>query len=393
MNRLTINRENGNVPKTLEGEDHVSGLVFYTDASLPTVEGDVDKFSETERIKAISTIDRAEAMGITADAADWDIRVLHYQLSEAFRLNDGISLYVGIFKQSEDFTEIKTLQNYSDGRLRQVGVWAGNRELKAEDLTAMQSVADALDKENAPLSVIYSPQVEAVNKLPTGLAKAGLNRVSVVIAQAGSGTGAELYAAEENAEKASVGIIGVVLGVLSAAKVHHAMSWVGGFPTGVTMPAFGDGTLYRSIDKATIEQLDGARYIFLTTYPGIAGSYISDTHTMDEDTSDYAYIEGVRVMDKAVRGIRVYVTPELGGNVYIDAESGKLQPYSCAHLETVAGLALEQMAKDGEISGYSVAVDPEQDVLSTSTIEIVVKIVQAGVTRKINVKIGYTKSL
>ena len=386
MNRLTINRENGNVPKALEGEDHVSGLVFYTEA-LPS------GFSDAERIKAISTIDKAEAMGITADAEAWDIRVLHYQLSEAFRLNAGISLYVGIFEQSEDFTEIKTLQNYSDGRLRQVGIWAGSRALAADDLTAIQAVADALDKENAPLSVIYSPKVTSVNGLPTNLAKAGLNRVSVVIAQAGSGTGAELYADAKNTNKASVGIIGVVLGALSAAKVHQAISWVGGFPTGVTLPAFADGTLYRSVDKAAIEQLDEARYIFLTTYPGIAGSYISDSHTMDEATSDYAYIEAVRVMDKAVRGIRVYVTPELGGNVYIDAESGKLQPYSCAHLETVAGLALEQMAKDGEISGYSVAVDPEQDVLSTSTIEVVVKIVQAGVTRKINVKIGYTKSL
>ncbi len=386
MNRLTINRENGNVPKALEGEDHVSGLVFYTEA-LPS------GFSETERIKAISTIDRAEAMGITADAEDWDIRVLHYQLSEAFRLNAGISLYVGIFEQSEDFTEVKTMQNYSDGRLRQVGIWAGSRALSADDLTAVQAVADALDTENAPLSVIYSPKVTSVNDLPTDLAKAGLNRMSVVIAQAGSGIGAELYADAKNAGKASVGIIGVVLGVLSAAKVHQAISWVGGFPTGVTMPAFGDGTLYRSVDKAAIEQLDAARYIFLTTYPGIAGSYLNDSHTMDEATSDYAYIEAVRVMDKAVRGIRVYVTPELGGNVYIDPDTGKLQPYSCAHLEGVAKLALEEMVKGSEISGYLVAVDPEQDVLSTSTIEIVVKIVQAGVTRKINVKIGYTKSL
>ena len=392
MNRLTINRENGNVPKALEGEDHVSGLVFYTEA-LPTAKEGVDGFSDTERIKAISTIDRAEAMGITADAEDWVIRVLHYQLSEAFRLNAGISLYVGIFEQSEDFTEVKTMQNYSDGRLRQVGIWAGSRALSADDLTAIQAVADALDTENAPLSVIYSPKVTSVNDLPTDLAKAGLNRMSVVIAQAGSGIGAELYADAKNAGKASVGIIGVVLGVLSAAKVHQAISWVGGFPTGVTMPAFGDGTLYRSVDKAAIEQLDAARYIFLTTYPGIAGSYLNDSHTMDEATSDYAYIEAVRVMDKAVRGIRVYVTPELGGNVYIDPDTGKLQPYSCAHLEGVAKLALEEMVKGSEISGYLVAVDPEQDVLSTSTIEIVVKIVQAGVTRKINVKIGYTKSL
>ena len=219
--------------------------------------------------------------------------------------------------------EIKTLQNYSDGRLRQVGIWDGNTALSSESLTTLQGVADALDKENAPLSVVYSPKCSGINSLPTNMAQAGLNRVSVVIGQAGSGKSAELYAASQKENGSSVGIIGVVMGVLSLAKVHQAISWVGGFPTGVSMPAFGDGTLYRDIDKATIEQLDAARYIFLTTYPGIAGSYLNDSHTMDEATSDYAYIEAVRVMDKAVRGIRTYVTPELGGNVYIDADTGE----------------------------------------------------------------------
>ena len=392
MNKLTINRENGNVPKALEGEDHVSGLIFYV-SSLPTAKAGVDGFSVANRIKAISTIDKAEAMGITADAEAWEVKMMHYHLSEAFRLNPGISLYVGIFEPTDKFAEIKTLQNYSDGRLRQVGIWDGNTALSSENLTTLQGVADALDKENAPLSVVYSPKCSGINSLPTNMAQAGLNRVSVVIGQAGSGKSAELYAASQKENGPSVGIIGVVMGVLSLAKVHQAISWVGGFPTGVSMPAFGDGTLYRDIDKATIEQLDAARYIFLTTYPGIAGSYLNDSHTMDEATSDYAYIEAVRVMDKAVRGIRTYVTPELGGNVYIDADTGKLQPYSCAHLERVASLALETMEKASEISGYSVTVDPEQDVLSTSTIDIVVKIVQAGVTRKINVKIGYAKSL
>ncbi len=391
MNKLTINRENGNVPKTLEGEDHVTGLIFYTD-QLPTADEDVEGFTDSERIRAISTIDKAEAMGIRADAEAWAVKMMHYQLSEAFRLNQGISLYVGIFKPTSEFTEIKTLQNYSDGRLRQVGIWAGSKELSADDLTKLQGEADALDKENAPVSVIYSPKVEDVTGLPD-MSSAGLSRVSVVIAQAGSGIGAELYTDAGNTDKATVGIIGVMLGILSSAKVHQAVSWVGGFPTGVSLPAFGDGTLYRSLDKATIEALDAARYIFLTTYPGISGSYISDSHTMDEPTSDYAYIEAVRVMDKAVRGIRTYVTPELGGNVYIDAETGKMQPYSCAHLETTANKALEDMEKAGELSGYKVEIDPEQDVLSTSMVEITIKQVAVGVIRKFNVKIGFAKQV
>ena len=114
---------------------------------------------------------------------------------------------------------------------------------------------------------------------------------------------------------------------------------------------------------------------------------------MDTAISDYAYIEAVRVMDKAVRGIRTYLTPELGGNVYIDADTGKMQSYSVAHLETTANKALEDMEKAGELSGYKVEIDPEQDVLSTQMVEIAIKQVAVGVIRKFKVKIGFAKQV
>ena len=94
MQSLTFERTNGNVPRKLTGEDHISGIMFYTD-TLPS------GFTETERIKAISQIETAEKLGITADAEAWSVRLVHYQLSEIFRLNPGISLYVGIFPKAE----------------------------------------------------------------------------------------------------------------------------------------------------------------------------------------------------------------------------------------------------------------------------------------------------
>ena len=54
MQSLKFTRTNGNIPKKLAGEDHVSGLVIYS-AALPS------GFSESERIKAVSTIETAEA--------------------------------------------------------------------------------------------------------------------------------------------------------------------------------------------------------------------------------------------------------------------------------------------------------------------------------------------
>lgn len=390
MHKLEIQRQNGNVPKSLAGEDHISGLIAYVNTA------EIPEGFKTEPIQTVSTIDAAETLGITADSDSWIIKVLHYQLSEIFRINPAISLYVGLFSKptSYTFTEIKSVQNYAGGRIRQMAIWCGDKAFSADDIVAIQGVADALDLVNAPLSILYAPKVADVTKLPTDVAGTGQCRVSVVIGQAGSGTGAELYTDNANATtKSTVSCLGVILGLLSSAAVHQSISWIKQFPSGVTLPAFGDGTLYRSLDSALVEQLDSARYIFLVTHVGQAGSYVNDSHTMDAAISDYAYIEAVRTMDKAVRGIRTYLTPELGGNVYIDSETGKMQSFSVAHLETTANKALEDMEKAGELSGYKVEIDPEQDILSTSTVEIVIKQVAVGVMRKIKVKIGFAKTV
>lgn len=385
---LTIVRQNGNVPKSQNGQDHVSGFVAYL------LEADIPAAFKAEPVQAVSTIDKAEELGITADATAWSVKMLHYQLEEVFRINPSITLYMGLFSKPESMTfqELKTVQNYAEGAIRQMAIWNGDTAPTADNIVKLEAVADSLDTENAPLSTLYAPLVSNYKNLPNNLATNN-PRVSVVIAQAGSGTGAELYKSKDNKTKATVSAIGVALGTLSKAAVHQCIAWVKNFPSGISMPALGDGTLVRTIDKGELEKLDTNRYLFLNNVVGVAGSYWNDSHTMDSPTSDYAAIESVRTMDKAVRGIRTYLTPELGGNVYIDPDTGKLQSYTVSHLETTANIPLEEMEKAGELSGYKAEIDAEQDVLSTSTIEVTIKNVPVGVVRKFKVKIGFAKSL
>ena len=388
---LNIQRQNGNVPKALPGEDHITGFVIYLPAA------DIPEAFKAEHVQPLSTIDAAEAVCIKVDAASWGVRVLHYQLSEIYRINPAVSLYVAIFEKpqgaSQTFAEIKTVQNFAAGCIRQIGVWCGDRTLSGDDLTALQGVADALAEEEAELSIVYAPKVETLNSMPVNLAGENKSRVSVVIGQAGSGKGVELYNDKTNTEKASVSGLGVVMGLLSSAKVHQCIAWIKEFPTGVSLPAFGDGTLLRDVDKALLETLDTARYLFFVTHTGQAGSSMNDSHTMDSAISDYAAIESVRTMDKAVRGIRTYVKPELGSNVYVDSSSGQLASYTVAHLETVANQALEAMERAGELSGYKVEIDPAQDVASTSLVEFVIKNVAVPVMRHVRIKIGFAKSV
>lgn len=389
---LNFIRTEGGVPQSLPGEDHISGLLMYLPegSSYPT--GDDDSFSTAEPVKAISTIEQAKAYGIKPDAAEWHLKALYYHIAEALRINPGITLYVGIFMDAAtgfDFEEIKTVQNFADGRIRQMAVYAPTRELASADITLLQGVADSLHNQAMPVQLLYAATISSLASIPS-LQASGNNRISVIIGQDGGGTASTLYTDPGNTTNEALSMIGACLGMVSLAAVHESIGWVQKFPTGLALPGFIDGSLYRSTDKAVTEQLDADGFLFPVIHPGINGSYMSDSWTMDETTSEFRTIESNRTMDKAERGIRTYLTPYLSSPLYVDAETGKLNPDTVAFLETLAGKQLEDMEAAGELSGYTVEVDPEQNVLSTSTVEFVIKPVAVGVMRKVNVKIGYT---
>lgn len=393
---ITFLRGQGGVPKTLPGEDHISAFVMYLPEShaMPTAVGG-GGFTVEEPVKAISTIEKAEEYGITADAASWHIRVLHYHLGEVFRINPAISLYVGLFNDAAtgfDFSELKMVQNFAAGRIRQIAVYAPTRNLVAADITLLQGVANSLQMQSQPVQVLYASKVSEVTALPQ-LRAIGQNRVSVDIGQDGEGLGSALFADAGNTPKQSVTTIGNLLGMVSLASVHESIGWVQKFPSGITTPAFADGTLVRTVDRAVVEQLDTDGYLFLVTHPGIGGSYRNDSHTLDEATSDYAFIEANRTMDKAERGIRTYLTPHLSRPLYVNAETGELASDMVVFLEMEAGRQLDAMEAAGELSGYKVEVDSAQNVLASSMVEFVIKQVQVGVMRRMKVKIGYTTKI
>ncbi|MCM1311117.1 MAG: DUF2586 domain-containing protein, partial [Bacteroides sp.] len=265
-------------------------------------------------------------------------------------------------------------------------------------LNTLQSIRTTLEQQNKPLSILYAPKVADVTSLPPGVAKTGRNGVSVIIAQDGAGVAAELFEDAANKTndknfKASVSALGDLLGAVSKAKVHQSVAWVEEFPTNISVAAFGDGTKYRDLDTATIEALDAERYIFCRTYDGLAGTFFNDNHTLDVATSDYAYINDVRTMDKAVRGVRTYLLPKLGRPMRVEASSGKLERTAVEHLITTGNKALEEMEKAGELSGYKFDIDPDQNILSTSRVRGVIKNVAVGVMRNLDIEIGFAASV
>jgi hypothetical protein len=392
-NNISIIKGTGGVPRSLPGEDHISGILMYlANANLPA------GFSTTDRIKLIGALEDAEDLGIVDTSLSWEILALHYHISEAFRVNPALRLYVGLYETpgtTWDFVEIKTMQSYAEGKIRQIAVYAYQKDLAAGELTALQGVATALDEVFTPLQILYIPRIAAIAGLITSLVTTGLRNVSVIIGQGGTGDrGKDIYDLAVNSTNLySVGLAGLAIGHLSLAKVHESIAWVKAFPSGISVPAFSDGTLVKNVSSAVLAALDEKHYLFLQYHGGIAGSWWNDSWTMDLGTSDYAYIEANRSMDKAIRGIRTYLVPELSGSIYIDGSTGKLNQDDVAYLQTVSGKALEDMEKARELSGYLVSIDPDQNVLSTSEIEIVVQKVGVGVMRKFKVYIKNVEKL
>jgi hypothetical protein len=122
------------------------------------------------------------------------------------------------------------------------------------------------------------------------------------------------------------------------------------------------------------------------------GSFFNDSHTAVAPNSDYAYIENNRTIDKAIRGIYASLLPDLNGPIQLNSD-GTLSDVSVAHLNSQAGLNVEQMVRDGELSAFDTSIDTTQNIQSTGKLVVSVKLVQIVTGRNIQVNIGFVLSI
>lgn len=394
MGSIQFNKQNGRLKRSLPGQDHYTGLVFYTDV-LPA------GFASNDRIKVVNDVDHAVDLGITDDDASLEIQTIHYHISELFRINPDCILWVAIFAKpvgAHTFAEIALLRTFADGKIRQIGVWT-KKAYTSGDVALLQGIYN----DSAPLMAMheidYSPNLVGVvtANLPDASALNSRN-VHLLIAQDGGAKGRALYnAIIAGEDDFSVGAIGASMGAVSLAKVQENTGWVEKFNMAVAggeldIPSLSNGDLIKNLsnnltrDAGTFDQ---KRLIFLKTYPGYTGTYFNDTHGACLATDDYAYREDNRTMDKAIRGIYVYLVPKINGPVLLDKTSGQLSADYVEYIKLEAGKALEQMEKDGELSGYAVTIDPNQDVNATGKIVVGIANTKVGISRHFEINIGW----
>ena len=387
MGGVKFIRENGGLNRELSGSDHISGLIVYGEQAVEKV--------------LILEPNELEAIGVTLVTHP----VLFYHVNEFFRINPGAKLYIqGVAVSDGEYSEIKVLQNFAGGDIRQMAICDFKSPVSVLEtaIPKLNQIATELGNLNLPLSILFTVKVTSVEMVTLPQLHLENERVSVIISQDGGGLGAFLATSNP-----SISNIGACLGAVSKAMVHESIAWVekqnlvdvayakeltGDVEQAREMDIIGfvDGSKLSDYSPEQIKAIEDKGYIFCLKHTGIAGTYFNDSFTATALDSDFAYIENNRTIDKAIREINKVLVPRISAPAYVDPDTGYLANSTVAATEALCDDVLDQMIRDGEISGYAVSINPRQQILKTSKLEVVVKLVPVGVLREIIVKIGLT---
>jgi hypothetical protein len=389
LSTVTINVGSGGLGRRPLNNDRISGIAFYNN-TLPS------GFSTSLREIKVFSLAEAVALGIAKGSAAHGVE--WYHISEFFRANPDGELWIGYYAVpggAYAFTEVDTLQRAASGEIRQMGVYANALTYATAQVTTIQGVVNGLVTDGMPVSVFYAADMSGITAV-TGWSTVGdlralaARHVTVVASQDGGGAGDALFTSEGY----SITTLGHTLGFISKAAVNQSIGNPENFnaSNGVELEtiALANGDLVSALTDTALGGIkDDGYQIAIKRTPKIAGTYYDRTPTATPAIDDFAWVEFSRTVDKAVRLTDSALTPKLLSGVVVQSD-GTLSNDTIEYFRDVVIQALEGMKSDVEISNFEVLINPTQNVQSTSTLIVVVKIQPTAIAEFITVNIGLT---
>ena len=322
-----------------------------------------------------------------------------YHISEFFRLQPKGELYIAYYS-SYDATNVSLVRDFSNGRIRQIGV---NHDFSTAfatgQVSALQTVANESQTLYKPLSIILNPEISTVASLSALVDITGLNskNVSVILGQDGKGFGYKLW---KSCGK-TIGSLGAVLGAVAFSSVSESIAWVSKFnmSDGTELDTImfgvnsaGTNVFYNNVADAQLTALNNYGYVFLRKLIGITGTYNTPPTTATLNSNDYHFIYSNRTIDKATRVVRTSLLPLLSSPITLNSDGTMTEP-TIATFISDASVNLDQMVRDTELSAFSVTIDPAQNVLATNNVTVAIALLPIGVADFITVNIGFTTQI
>ncbi len=185
---------------------------------------------------------------------------------------------------------------------------------------------------------------------------------------------------------------GVLIGAISASKnsgLGFAIGYMASLPVQRKISRVKNGALPFSgayfTDTKDTETYENAwnsihdkGYIFFRTFVGKSGYFFNDDPTATALTDDYASFTRGFVIDKAL--VLTYLTyvEEIADEIEVD-DDGKLNPALIKDLQGKVENAIElQMVAASEASAVQAIIDPNQNILATNKLNILVRVRPVG---------------
>lgn len=384
MNDVTIQVLSGGLNRRNAVADSVSGLVVGGVAVSP---GGVQLNTPYK----LSEIGDAEALGIQQGYDDAMVIHVYEHIKEFFRMCPNGTLWLLVCAQTVTLSQMiaqptspaVTLLNAANGEISQLGIYYNNPTPPSTfDMStvvpAAQLLADDYFLHHQPNCILIGGNNFDYTSIDD-LGSLASKNVSVVV-----GGHTEIV----NNEYA---MLGTALGTVALSRVNECIGWVQKFNiagSNVQIPTI-SGVPYNNIGASVREEMQTKAYIFPITHIGKSGIYFNDSRTCTDKDSDYAFIENVRTINKAAKLTREALLPFLNSPVTVDAEGKLSQEVVKSYENAIRKLIDEQMARNQEVSSFDVYVDPNQDILSTSQLDVKLTIVPTGTSRNIIVKLGF----
>lgn len=373
----------------------------------------------------INSMDALKELGITAYSGDTEKDLLfgipYYHINHFFGIQGSTGrLFIMFADCGVDWNAIEQMQRAAHGMINQLGVWTEQSLWKQTDpeaetysidlVTDLQSKAASLADENAPLSIllcansaVIATDEESVKKVELGKIPTCVINARFVSVLLGQGLDADVSAMQlANQNLTPVGNIGAALGCIASASVQESFAWVNKFNLIGYFPdiemGFGDVTLnseskltstlkYSSLNKIQLDDLDDKGYIFLCKYSGLeSGVFFSKDQTCSN--GDYRTVARNRTIHKSRRAVRNALLPYVNSPLKVDPSTGYLSSAKITMFQNIVSDILTTMQNNEEISGFSVTIDKNQNVLKNDTLIIKYSLVPVGVASRIEVVEG-----
>lgn len=373
----------------------------------------------------INSMDDLKELGITAYSGDTEKDLLfgipYYHINHFFGIQGSTGrLFIMFADCGVDWNAIEQMQRAAHGMINQLGVWTEQSLWKQTDpeaetysidlVTDLQSKAASLADENAPLSIllcansaVIATDEESVKKVELGKIPTCVINARFVSVLLGQGLDADVSAMQlANQNLTPIGNIGAALGCIASASVQESFAWVNKFNLIGYFPdiemGFGDVTLnseskltstlkYSSLNKIQLDDLDDKGYIFLCKYSGLeSGVFFSKDQTCSN--GDYRTVARNRTIHKSRRAVRNALLPYVNSPLKVDPSTRYLSSAKITMFQNIVSDILTTMQNNEEISGFSVTIDKNQNVLKNDTLIIKYSLVPVGVASRIEVVEG-----